>query len=281
MIGQLRRDPDSVGVGERLRVASAPEGAEPRRTAWRIAAHVCFVGLVFGVWETVSGSLVNSFWVSKPSLIAGTLAEWFAGRDFWRHFGITMTEVLNGFALGVVTGVLAGFVLSELPRVGKFLDPYMAALYGIPKTALAPLLILWFGIGLGAKVMLAAIMVFFLVFFNTAAGLRAVDPDLVNMARVAGASRAQILTKIKFPFAFPYVMTGIKVGLPTGLVGAIVAEFISSNQGIGYLIVRSSMFFDTAGVFAGVIVLAVTVFVLSEVLARIERYVLRWRPEAR
>jgi NitT/TauT family transport system permease protein len=281
MIGQLRRDPESVAVGERLGVAATPEGGDSRRAARRLAAHVGFVALVFGVWETVSGSLVNAFWVSKPSLIGGTLAEWLVGREFWRHFGITMTEVLNGFALGVVTGVVAGFVLSELPRIGKFLDPYMAALYGIPKTALAPLLILWFGIGLGAKVMLAGIMVFFLVFFNTAAGLRAVDPDLVNMARVAGASRAQILSKIKFPFAFPYVMTGIKVGLPTGLVGAIVAEFISSNQGVGYLIVRSSMFFDTAGVFAGVIVLAVTVFVLSEILARIERHVLRWRPEAR
>jgi NitT/TauT family transport system permease protein len=281
LIDRLPRDPDSVGVGAGQPARPPLEDAESRGAAWRVAVHVCFVVLVFGVWETISGSLVHSFWVSKPSLIAGTLAEWFAGRDFWRHFGITMTEVLNGFALGVVTGVVIGFVLGELPRIGKFFDPYMAALYGIPKTALAPLLILWFGIGLGAKVMLAAIMVFFLVFFNTAAGLRAVDPDLVNMARVAGASRAQILTKVKFPFAFPYVMTGIKVGLPTGLVGAIVAEFISSNQGIGYLIVRSGMFFDTAGVFAGVIVLAVTVFVLSDILARIERHVLRWRPESR
>jgi sulfonate transport system permease protein len=281
MIDQLRQNPDSVLVVGRPGVAPEPDRVEVGRLAWRVAAHVGFVVFLFGSWELLSGRVIHSFWVSKPSLIAGTLVEWFAGREFWRHFGITMTEVLTGFALGVASGVVLGFLLSELPRVGKFFDPYMAALYGVPKTALAPLLILWFGIGLGAKVMLAAIMVFFLVFFNTAAGLRAVDPDLVNMARVAGARRTQILTKIKFPFAFPYVMTGIKVGLPTGLVGAIVAEFISSNQGIGYLIVRSSMFFDTASVFAGVIVLAGTVFVLNEVLARIERYVLRWRPEAR
>ena len=145
----------------------------------------------------------------------------------------------------------------------------------------APLFILWFGIGLGSKVAQAAIMCFFLVLFNTIAGLRAVDPELINMARVVGSTRLQILTKIKIPSAFPYIMTGIKVGLPNALIGAIVAEFISSNHGVGYLIMRASMSFDTAGLFAGIIILATVVFILNRVLVRVERHVLRWRPEAR
>ena len=111
--------------------------------------------------------------------------------------------------------------------------------------------------------------------------MRRVDPELINMARVVGSTRLQILTKIKIPSAFPYIMTGIKVGLPNALIGAIVAEFISSNHGVGYLIMRASMSFDPAGLFAGIIILATVVFILNRVLVRVERHVLRWRPEAR
>jgi NitT/TauT family transport system permease protein len=280
MIQPAQRSDEVLVVAEGGEALPSPERTDWRMPAFKLVQHSLFLVLVFGLWEAVSEFVVGPFWISKPSLIAGVLMKWVMGSEFWRHFAVTLTEVGYGFGLGVAGGVLAGFVLGELPRLGRFLDPYLAALYGIPKTALAPLFILWFGIGLGAKVAMAAIMVFFLVFFNTAAGLRSVERDLINMARVAGASRGQILGKIKLPFAFPYIITGVKLGLPTGLIGAIVAEFISSNQGIGYVIVRASMFFDTASVFAGVIVLAVTVFALNEVLVRIERHVLRWRPEA-
>lgn len=278
MIQPVQRSDEVVLVAEGS--GARPERVELRTVALKLAQHAVFIALFFGLWEAVSEWIVGPFWISKPSLIVKVLVKWATSAEFWGHFMVTLTEVAYGFGLGVATGVLAGFVLGELPRLGRFLDPYLAALYGVPKTALAPLFILWFGIGLGAKVAMAGIMVFFLVFFNTAAGLRSVDRDLINMARVAGASRGQILRKVKLPFAFPYIITGVKLGLPTGLIGAIVAEFISSNQGIGYVIVRASMFFDTASVFAGVIVLAVTVLALNEVLVRIERYVLRWRPEA-
>lgn len=262
---RVAREADASGVGSLLP---------------KVLPHFVFVAILLGAWELISGTLMNPFWISKPSLITRAFAEWFSTPAFWGHLGMTMTEVGLGFLLGAIGGVVVGFILTEMRRGGEFLDPYMAALYGVPKTALAPLFILWFGIGLGSKIMMAGIMVFFIVFFNTMAGLKAVELELINMARVVGASRYEILTKIKFPYAFPYVMTGIKVGLPTGLIGAIVAEFISSNQGIGYLIVRSSMMFDTASVFAGIIVLAVIVFALNEILARVERHVLRWRPKA-
>ncbi len=279
MIRSAQRGDEVVLVADEAGDATVAERPERWTTTLRLAQHALFLLAMFALWEAVSTFVVGPFWISKPTLIAKVLVKWVTGAEFWRHFSVTLIEVAYGFGLGVTGGVLAGFMLGEIPRLGRFLDPYLAALYGIPKTALAPLFILWFGIGLGAKVAMAGIMVFFLVFFNTAAGLRSVERDLINMARVAGASRGQILRKIKLPFAFPYIITGIKLGLPTGLIGAIVAEFISSNQGIGYVIVRASMFFDTASVFAGVIVLAMTVLALNEVLVRIERYVLRWRPE--
>lgn len=255
--------------------------APPRSRGLNALRHGLFILGFLGVWEWASGRLIKPFWVSKPSRIAAALAEWLPTLEFWEHLGTTVSELCLGFVLGTSLALVIGFVFGEFRRVGEFFDAYLAALYGVPRTALAPLFILWFGIGLGSKVAQAAIMCFFLVLFNTIAGLRAVDPELINMARVVGGTRLQILSKIKVPSAFPYIMTGIKVGLPNALIGAIVAEFISSNHGVGYLIVRASMSFDTAGLFAGIIILATVVFILNRVLVRVERHVLRWRPEAR
>jgi NitT/TauT family transport system permease protein len=261
--------------------ASQDEAASPRARVLIALGHAAFLLAVLGMWEWASGRLIKPFWVSKPSRIAAALVEWLGTGEFWDHLGITVSELALGFLLGTVSALVIGFVFGEFRRVGEFFDAYLAALYGVPRTALAPLFILWFGIGLGSKVAQAAIMCFFLVLFNTIAGLCAVDPELINMARVVGSTRLQILTKIKVPSAFPYIMTGIKVGLPNALIGAIVAEFISSNHGVGYLIVRASMSFDTAGLFAGIIVLATIVFALNRILVRVERHVLRWRPESR
>ena len=262
--------------------AALEEGAEaPRSRVVNLFWHGLFVVAFLAIWEWASGRLIKPFWVSKPTKIAGSLIEWLGTAEFWEHLGTTVSELALGFLLGTGVALVIGFVFGEFRRIGEFFDAYLAALYGVPRTALAPLFILWFGIGLGSKVAQAAIMCFFLVLFNTIAGLLAVDPELINMARVVGSTRLQILTKIKVPSAFPFIMTGIKVGLPNALIGAIVAEFISSNHGVGYLIVRASMSFDTASLFAGIIVLATVVFALNRVLVRVERHVLRWRPESR
>jgi NitT/TauT family transport system permease protein len=140
-----------------------------------------------------------------------------------------------------------------------------------PRSALAPLFILWFGIGVASKVAQAALMVLFMVFFNTYAGLRNVDEELVNTVRLLGATRLQLLGKVRIPAALPFILTGLKVSVPQALLGAVVAEFISSNKGIGYLIVHSTSQFDTAGTFAGILVLMVVVYVLNTGLGWVER----------
>ena len=206
-----------VLVADEAGDATVAERPERWTTTLRLAQHALFLLAMFALWEAVST------FVAWPVLDQQADAHREGAREMGHRSRVlasllraALIEVAYGFGLGVAGGVLAGFMLGEIPRLGRFLDPYLAALYGIPKTALAPLFILWFGIGLGAKVAMAGIMVFFLVFFNTAAGLRSVERDLINMARVAGASRGQILRKIKLPFAFPYIITGIKLGLPTG-----------------------------------------------------------------
>lgn len=232
-----------------------------------------------GMWQLLSDNFIDKFWISSPYDIFSTLVSWVSSGDFWFHLKITLYEIIVGFILGGAFGVALGFFLGHYELLGKIFDPILVASYGIPRSALAPLFILWFGIGLKSKIAQAAVMVFFVAFFNTFAGVKSVDIDFINVAKVLGANEKQIVKKIKFPAAFPFIITGLKVGLPMALIGAVVAEFISSNKGIGYLIMRSTGMFDTAGTFAGIFTLLVVVMIFNSVLNMFEKHILRWRPK--
>jgi NitT/TauT family transport system permease protein len=147
----------------------------------------------------------------------------------------------------------------------------------MPKIALAPLLILWFGIGIESKVAMSALIVFFLVFLNTFAGVRDVNPLYLHVTSIMGASSMQQLRLVIFPSAAAWVLTGLKVSVPYALIGAVVGELISSNRGIGFLIGQASGLFDTAGVFSGLAVLAATGIILNAGLKKLETHLLRWR----
>jgi len=231
-----------------------------------------------GMWQFLSLYVIDKFWISSPVDIFTTLIRWILSSDFWFHLNITLYEIVVGFILGGGLGVVLGFVLGQYELLGKIFDPLLVASYGVPRSALAPLFILWFGIGLKSKIAQAAVMVFFVAFFNTFAGVKSVDLDFINVAKILGANEKQIVRKIKLPAAFPFIITGLKVGLPMALIGAVVAEFISSNKGIGYLIMRSTGMFDTAGTFAGIFTLLFVVMIINALLNIVEKHVLRWRP---
>jgi NitT/TauT family transport system permease protein len=161
--------------------------------------------------------------------------------------------------------------------VAAIFDPYVTAVYCIPKIALAPLFIMWFGIGIESKIAMSGIIVFFLVFLNTYAGVREVNPLYLSALQVMGASPWQLLRYVVLPSAASWVLTGLKVSVPYALIGTVVGEFMSSNRGIGFLISQASGVFDTPGVFAGLIVLAVVGAAINGGLKRVERHVLRWR----
>ena len=164
--------------------------------------------------------------------------------------------------------------------LGDTFEPFVLALYTLPKVALAPLFVLWFGIGMTNKIMFAMLLVFFMVFFTTFQGTRQVDQDLVANARLLGASRFQVWTKIAIPQAAVWVFAGIRIGLPYALIGAIVGEFIAAEGGVGYRIREATSFFDTASVFAGLFVLMVVSMAGLAVLKLIERRTLRWQEPA-
>ena len=256
-------------VEEELKVA---RGRRIQRMA-QVAVGVLF--LLF--WELASGPLIDPFFISEPSAVFAKLADWIRRGELFAHLGITLYATVIGFALGVVSGFSIGFIFGRYERVGAVFDPYITAIYCLPKIALAPLFIMWFGIGIESKIAMSAVIVFFLVFLNTYSGVRDVNPIHIHGTRIMGAGEWQLLLNVIAPSAAAWVLTGLKVSVPYALIGTVVGEFMSSNRGMGFVIAESSALFDTAGVFAGLVVLALVGGIINEGLKRFERHVLRWR----
>ncbi|SCK52414.1 ABC transporter permease [Streptomyces sp. WMMB 322] len=248
------------------------------RTATVWGLRLLLVVVLLAGWEAAAGSLFDITFTSRPTAIAQRLGEWSGDGTLWTHSWVTIQEIVYGFLLGALAGAVAGFVLASLRLAYRVLDPFMMALYSIPKVALAPLFIVWFGIGMHMKVLLAAATVFFLVFLNTAAGVREVDRGLVDAVRLMGGSRRDIAVKVVLPASMTGVLTGLKVAIPYALIGAVIGELVASNQGLGYLINDAAAQFDTAGVFATLVVLSVIAGLLNVFVGLIDRRVNRWKP---
>ncbi len=243
--------------------------------AWRVA--ILVVGL--SAWQFASGRLIKPFWISSPSEIWAQLATWIATGELWVNVEVTLTETVLGFVFGAVAGIVVGLALGLNRRLAAILDPFIVAFYSLPKIALAPLFILWFGVGLTSKVVLATFVVFFLVFYNTYAGVLAVEQELVDVLRLMGGSRWQIVRKVILPSALIWIFTGMKSSVPYALIGAVVGEMMASNKGLGYLIQAAAGQYDTGGVFAALFVLMIIATGLHELLKQSERLMLRWREE--
>ncbi|MBX3605422.1 MAG: ABC transporter permease [Piscinibacter sp.] len=231
-------------------------------------------------WEFASGNLFAVFWVSKPSLIAAYIWE-FVQADFWRHFGFTMTATGVGFATGALGGLAAGMALSRAPFVAAVLDPFLVAINGIPRVALAPLFVVWFGIDLMPKVVLVFTLVFFVMFYNTYSGIRSVEKSFIDLAWVMGARDKDIFRKVVLPAATPYIFLGLKLSIPYALIGAIIGEFVASSAGLGWKIQVETAQYNTTGTMAGLIILMTIVIAMNSLFGLFERHMLRWRPPTR
>jgi NitT/TauT family transport system permease protein len=244
--------------------------------ALRLAPGVLFLIL----WEWASGRVIRETYVSKPSAVAARLVELFGSGEIWPNLITTGQELFWGYLIGAALGVAVGYVLGRQPKVAVVVEPYLMAFYGIPKIALAPLLIIWFGIGIGSKIALAATMVFFLLFYTVFAAVRAVDRELVNLALVMGARESQLGRHVYLPASMPAIMLGLRMAVPYAVIGVIAGEFASALNGLGLYINYSSSTYDPAGVFAGIAILLAFVLAANAAAALVERRVLRWRPPA-
>jgi NitT/TauT family transport system permease protein len=230
------------------------------------------------LWQVASGRVIRENYVSKPTEIARRLYDLFASGEIWPSLQVTGQELILSYVFGVVSGMVLGYVLGRAPKAARIVEPYLMAFYGIPKIALAPLFVIWFGIGVWSKVMLAGTMVFFLVFYNVFAGVRSVDREMVNLALVLGANERQLGRQIYLPATAPFLLLGMRMAIPYAVIGVIVGEFTASTAGLGLFINYASSTYDLAGVFAGIFILLGFVMTMSAIADRIERRILRWRP---
>jgi len=233
--------------------------------------------LLLAAWQLAS-YVAGAYWVSPPLATLQKIVGGVTSGDYFFHGAFTLGAALLGFVIGAVPGVLLPMLLRRRRVLRRILDPFLVAGYGLPKLALAPLFILWFGIGIESKVALVARVVFFLVFFNTLSGVESVDTRILQMARVAGAGDWQISQHVIWPSVVPHVFAGIRIATPYAIGGVVISELISSNRGLGYLVQLGAMNFSTPHVFGAIVAITVMTGVSSWVVDALEGYYLRWRP---
>jgi NitT/TauT family transport system permease protein len=271
---------------ERNPVASAGvAAAAPTRAAFSLRSiGVTLVRLVIilgflSLWEIASGRWIEPFLISSPSRIFSSMVDHFRSGDLLQHSWVTFQEIAIGFPLGALVGIALGYWFGRSRFLAEIFEPIIIAINGIPRTALAPLFIVWLGIGIWSKVGVVFLLVFFLNFFNTYAGMRQMDTEYVDLARLMGVRGWKLTFRVILPAISPYIFTGIRTSIPFSIIGAIVGEFIAATEGLGFFIRMSAGIFRTADVFVGIIVLMIMVIVMDKVAGLVERRALRWQSQ--
>jgi NitT/TauT family transport system permease protein len=239
------------------------------------------VGVVVGLlvtWE-VAGRLAGSDQVSRPSSIIETIVTWLGG-ELYPHLFTTLGELALGMAIGSSLGILAGLVLGRMPLAAIILRPIIVGFYSVPLVTLAPLFIMFFGLGLMPKVVLVAIVTFFLLFFNTFTGAQQVDEDYLRSLDLMGASRFEQFRKVVAPATAVWIVGGIKIALPYALVATVTGELLATRAGLGFMLSRAAERFDMTSLYAVLLILMAIGLLLSEAALRLEQRFLRWRQAA-
>ena len=238
---------------------------------------------VLGLWEALSrAKVIDPFNFSMPSKIWDQIWTWVMhgtaqgslGEQIW----YTLYEALLGWVLGVAAGVVLGIALGRITFLADVLGPYIKVLNSMPRIILAPIFLIWFGLGPASKVASAVVLVFFPVFFNAFQGAREVDRNLVANARILGASDRRVTLQVVIPSATSWIFTSLHVSFGFALIGAIVGEYIGATKGIGLLVSQSQNTFNPAGVYAAMVILAVVALAAEGLLTFVEHRVFRWKP---
>ena len=263
-------------------VAAAPAAAEFRdgfylRHRARIRGAVTFVYLIV-LWELAARYVVRDERILAPfAKVVAALGNLFATGAIWKHLSVSGYEFLAGFGLAAVVGVAVGFLMGTVRAAREYLDPWVAGLYSAPLVALAPFFIMFFGVGLAAKVALVFSVAVFPIIVNTFAGVYSVNPGLIEVARSFNATRAQILLKVLVPYSLSYIVTGLRLGVGRGLTGVVVGEFFFANAGLGFLVALAGQTFNTPLLFAGILVFAAAGVAITAGLKLLEQKLAPWR----
>ncbi len=254
--------------------------AQRHTRAWGLllgAARGGVFAVILAAWALASGRWVDRQFIADPLSVLGALGSLVGSGRLWPDLAQTMVEVLSGYAIGATLGVALALMVAFEETLQRILRPFLIAFYSIPKIALAPVFVMWFGLGLAPKVVLAAMFVFFVVFMNMVTGLYQVSPILVNAVRVMGATRRDIVWKVALPSSTPYLMTGLRIAIPEALIGAVIGEFMSATAGLGYLVNEAAQQFNMAVTLAAIVALLVVVLAMDAGITALEGRLLRWR----
>jgi len=260
--------------------------ARSRRRNWVWVGRVLVAVLVIGGWQLITAlGWIDKFFYGQPSGIWNSLVRLFtegtAFGSIWENLGITVQEAFEGFALGTIVGVVVGITLGSNRYLANVFGPYIKVLNSIPRIVLGSIFIVAFGLGIFPKILLAAVLVFFAVFFNAFQGVREVDQNLIANVRVLGASPLQIARHVTIPSAMTWIIASLHTAFGFAIIGALVAEVLGAQHGIGLIISEAQGNFDPDTVFACMVIMAVVTLGAEYLITLLERALLKWRPPVR
>lgn len=234
------------------------------------------------LWETAARmEWYNPFFTSYPTEILTDLIEFIKSGDLAYHTIITLREAFLGLFFGIVIGVLLGVLFGQFVTLGKIFTPILTAINGIPQLTLAPVYVLWFGLGLMSKVFLAGLMVFFCVFFSTYNAIRSTEQKLIESAHILGANSVQTLWHVVLPYCMPWILSGIRSGVGACMVGAIIGEYMGASGGFGWMVTYATSFFMIRRVMSCILILLLVGLLMNWSLDLLERKVLKWKVDTK
>lgn len=243
----------------------------------QIATQILLLVGVLVFWELASDVLIDRFLISSPSAIGAQLWRWIFDGTILRHAETTLVTAVIGFLIGGSIAILVGYGLAVSDFWARVFDPFITALWSLPRVAIIPLLIVWVGTGAQLATTVSATIVFFSLFYNTFYGVRDVNKNLINMIRVMGGSAWDVAIRVRIPSAFSWIVAGMKLSVPQAFVGVVVAEMLASNRGLGYLVQFNANQFNTAGTFAALVVLIAVGFAIDRSVTYATNHMLRWQ----
>jgi len=276
---------DVAGRTETTTPAAQPAATPQRRRTRRGKTSLgqrqalTWLSVLIGIalWEFVGSVIVqNSLFLATPWQTMMALWKLAASGVLWHHSWVSLQEFVIGFVMAVAIGIPVGLATASSPRAASLINPWVSGIYATPIIALAPLLILWFGLGIWSKVAVVVSLVVFPVIINTEAGLRNTDKQLIEAVRSFGATRAQIFFKVSLPSAIPFILAGLRLGVGRGLIGVVVGELFGAKAGLGFLITQAAEIFNMPQLFAGVVVFAAAGIVLTGAFQALERRLVPW-----
>jgi NitT/TauT family transport system permease protein len=233
--------------------------------------------ILIGAWMLATDVFrVPNYILPRIQDVGEALWRGYVGGEYWTHLFFTVRALLIGYLAGTLVALLIGISVAESEAFDRAVFPYVVALQSMPKVALAPLVIVWFGFGIESKIVLVALICFFPLFINTVTGIRSVDRDLVDLMRVFGRSRLDILLQVKLPHAATSIMAGMQIGVVLGLIGAVAAEFIASTRGLGFVIQNAANALNLGVMFAALFSLAAIGIVGTQLLRLAQRRLIFW-----